>query len=363
MAHQIERIDTTFSVYGGEWHGKANQVAEINEETVKRIIDFPIEEKVLLTAERDEETGLYIPDSIMEVEGSKVVIANLSGRDDLLVSDRRSWPLHTPRDSYRIITNREIWDCMVKAINGIDGVRIVTAGTLDWCKKFYISLELNGGESLKTASGDKFQFVLNMLTSHDGFIPVLWMDSGTRTVCMNTFRHNTAYEGGAMKVRIPHTKNAGIAMDNMATYLNTVLEGRLKVIDSMNHLENIKMESPSQAAYVAAGFFTSPDSDEMSTRSYNRSIEIRDLAVTGKGNHGRTRADMFNGFTEYFTHGHGAGGEKADKAKRWSVSTFGAAAEHKEGFLNLLLNDSDYSEALERGEKLFKDKEQALLSA
>jgi hypothetical protein len=363
MAHQIERTDKTYSVYGPEWHGKANQVAEINEETVKPIIDFPIEEKVLLTAERDEETGLYIPDSIMEVEGSKVVIANLSGRDDLLVSDRRSWPLHTPRDSYRIITNREIWDCMVKAINGIDGVRIVTAGTLDWCKKFYISLELNGGQSLKTASGDKFQFVLNMLTSHDGMIPLLAMDSATRTVCMNTFRYNVAYEGGAMKVRIPHTKNAGIQIDNLATYLNTVLAGRLKVMDSMSHLESIKMESPSQAAYVAAGYFTSPDSDEMSTRSFNRSVEIRDLAVTGKGNNGKTRADMLNGFTEYFTHHAGAGGEKADKAKRWSVSTFGAAAEHKEGFLSLLLNDSDYSEALERGEKLFKDKEQALLAA
>jgi hypothetical protein len=363
MAHQIERIDTTFSVYGGEWHGKANKVDVINEETIGRIIDFEIQEKVLLTAERDEETGLYLPETIMEVEGSKVVIADLSGRDDLLVSDRRSWPLHTPRDSYRVITNREVWDCLNAAIEGIDGVKIVTAGTLDWCKKFYLSLELDGGKDLKTATGDKFQAVLNLLTSHDGTLNLLAMDSMTRTVCMNTFRYNVAYDGGAMKVRIPHTKNAGIQIDNLATYLNTVLAGRLKVMDSMNHLENIKMESPSHAAYVAAGFFTSPDADEMSTRSFNRSIEIRDLAVTGKGNHGKTRADMLNGFTEYFTHHAGAGGEKADKAKRWSVSTFGAAADHKEGFLNLLLNDSDYSEALDRGEKLFKDKEQALLAA
>jgi hypothetical protein len=363
MAHQIERIDSTFSVYGGEWHGKANHVPEINLETVQRVIDFPIEEKVLLTAERDESTGLYIPETIMEVEGSKVIVADLSKRDDLLLTDRRVWPLHTPKESYRIIRNREIWDCLQKAIEGIEGVRIVTVGTLDWCKKFYISLELNGGESLKSACGDKFQFVLNVLTSHDGFIPLLFLDSGTRTVCMNTFQYNAAYEGGAMKVRIPHTKNAGITIDNMATYLGTVLAGRTKVVESMSYLESIKMESPSQAAYVAAGFFTSPDADELSTRSFNRAVEIRDLSVVGKGNHGKTRADMFNGFTEYFTHHAGAGGEKADKAKRWSAATFGQAAEHKEGFLSLLLNENSFSEALERGEKLFRDKESTLLAA
>lgn len=363
MAHQIERIDRTYSIYGGEWHGKANKVEVINEETAADVIDIPIEEKVLLTAERDEETGLYIPDTLQEVEGSKVIVADLRYRGDLMECDRKVWPLHTPKDSYRIISNREIWDCLQKAIEGIDGVKIVTVGTLDWCKKFYLSLEIEDGKDLKTALGDKFQFVLNLLTSHDGFIPLLGMDSCTRIVCMNTFRYNVAYEGGAMKVRIPHTKNAGIQIDNFGTYLNTVLKGRQKVMESMSYLETLKMESPTHAAYVAAGFFTSADADELSTRSFNRSIEIRDLSVTGKGNNGKTRADMFNGFTDYFSNGNGAGGEKADKEKRWSVSNFGAAAEHKEGFLALLLNENSYSEALSRGEKLFRDKEQALLSA
>jgi hypothetical protein len=363
MSHQIERIDRTYSTYGAEWHGLANHIPVITAETVSDVIDIPIEEKVLLTAERHPETNLYIPETIQEVEGSKVIVADLRNRSDLLECDRKVWPLHTPKDSYRVISNREIWDCLQKAIEGIDGVKIVTVGTLDWCKKFYLSLEIADGKDMKTALGDKFQFVLNLLTSHDGFIPLLGMDSGTRTVCMNTFRYNVAYEGGAMKVRIPHTKNAGIQIENFATYLNTVLKGRIKVMESMSYLETVKMESPSHAAYVAAGYFTSPDADEMSTRSYNRSVEIRDLSIVGKGNSGKTRYDMFNGFTEYFTHHGGAGGEKADKAKRWSVSNFGAAADHKEGFLNLLLNESDYGEALQRGEKLFRDKEQALAAA
>lgn len=363
MSHQIERIDRTYSTYGGEWHGLANHIPVITAETVASVIDIPIEEKVLLTAERDPETGLYLPDTLQEVEGSKVVVADLRHRGDLLECDRKVWPLHTPKDSYRIISNREIWDCLHKAIEGIDGVKIVTVGTLDWCKKFYLSLEIQDGKDMKTALGDKFQFVLNLLTSHDGFIPLLGMDSCTRTVCMNTFRANVMYEGGAMKVRIPHTKNAGIQIDNFSTYLNTVLKGRHKVMESMSYLETLKMESPSHAAYVAAGYFTDANADEMSTRSYNRAIEIRDLSVTGKGNAGKTRADMFNGFTDYFSNGNGAGGEKADKAKRWSVSNFGAAADHKEGFLSLILNENSFAEALERGEKLFRDKEKALAAA
>jgi hypothetical protein len=341
----------------------ANVVESINEETMKPLL-FPFvegEPSVSIETGAFDASGFPIMETI-RVEGFKTILADLRNREDLPPGLRRFTPLHTPKDSYRVISNLEVWQCVQKSIEGL-GCKIVTAGSLDNCKKFYVSVELEGSKDLKTASGDKFQAVLNFLTSHDGSINLLAKDWMHRVVCANTFGWCAAYEGGAVSVRVPHTKNAGIQIDNLGTYLNTVLNGRTKIMEAMSHLETLKMESPSQAAYVSAAFLNGPDADEISTRTYNRAVEIRDLSVSGKGNSGKTRADMFNGLTDYFTNGNGAGGEKASKAKRWSTATFGAAAEHKEGFLNLLLNESDYSEALERGEKLFRDKEQALLSA
>lgn len=363
MSHQIEETDLTFSTEGKEWHGLAVHVPVIDAETIKPLL-FPfIEGEPSVSIE----TGAYDGDGnpVMEtvrVEGFKTILADLRGRDDLSQGLRRFQPLHTPKDSYRVISNAEVWECVQKSIEGL-GVKIVTAGTLDNCKKFYVSVELEGSKDLRTASGDKFQAILNFLTSHDGSINLLAKDWMHRVVCANTFGWCAAYEGGAVAVRVPHTKNAGIQIDNLGAYLNTVLHGRQKIMEAMSYLETVKMESPSQAAYVSAAFLNGPDADELSTRTFNRAVTIRDLAVAGKGNHGKTRADMFNGLTDYFTNGAGAGGEKADKAKRWSVSNFGAAADHKERFLSLLLNEADFSEALERGEKLFRDKESALSAA
>lgn len=361
MAHEINQEDATFSTKSTEWHGKAFHVQEINEQTISSIIDTPIISRKMAFYDEDEDGGIII-DTLEKVENQKAVVADLRHRVDLPEHCRRKVTLHVPKDSYRIITNREIFECVKKAVQDVDGVRIITAGTLDSCRKFYLSVELNKGESMKTERGDSFQAILNFLSSHDGTLNLTAMDSFTRTVCMNTFRYNLAYEGGAFKAYVPHTKNAGVQIDNMAEYLNCVLQGRQKVIQSMTYLETLAMESPKQAAYVAAGYFTAPEASEMSTNAFNRSNAIRDLSTFGKGNLGKTRADMLNGFTEYFTHYDGAGGKKASKEERWSASQYGQAADHKEKFLGLLLDESEFQQTLSRGEKLYRDKEQAVLA-
>lgn len=363
MADEIMEYDLTYSILNPEWHGKAIVEPVLNLETIQKVFFAMIEGTPSVTVETGEydANGLPIMETIY-VDGYKTILADMRGRDDLPESLRRFVPIHTPRESYKIITNREVWDCMESAISELEGqgVKVTTVGTLQNLRKFYISVDLGDGER-RTAKGDKIASILNFRTAHDGSMNLEAGDSHTRIVCMNTFRWSRAYQG-AIDVRVPHTKNASIQIKNLGTYLNTVLAGRQKMLDAISYLETLEA-SPSHAAYVTASYLTESAADEISTRTFNRAVEIRDLALSGKGNSGKTRYDVFNGFTEYFTHGHGAGGEKATKAKRWSVSNFGAAAEHKEGFLNLLLNDLDYSEALERGEKLFRDKEQALLAA
>jgi hypothetical protein len=363
MAHEIEELDLTYSILSPEWHGKAIVIPEITLESVPKLFFPMLEGTPSVSVETGDYDGAGMPimQNIM-VDGYKTILADLRGREDLPENLRTFHPLHTPKESYRIITNAEIWECMKSAISELDGqgVKVTTVGTLQNLRKFYISVDLGDGER-RTGKGDKIASILNFRTAHDGSMNLEAGDSHTRIVCMNTFRWSRAYEG-AIDVRVPHTKNASIQVKNLGEYLHTVLSGRQKMLDAISHLETLEA-SPSHAAYAAASYLTEKEADEMSTRAYNRAVDIRDLATAGKGNSGKNRYDVFNGFTEYFTHGNGAGGKDADKAKRWSVSNFGTAADHKERFLNLILNDSDFSEALERGEKLFRDKEQALAAA
>lgn len=360
MGHEITEKDKT---YGTEihWHGKNEVHEKLTLEVVSPVIDTPIIERKMAFYDENEDGTINLS-SLEKVDNQKAIVADLTKRTDLPEHCRRKVTLHVPKESYRIITNREIWDCVQKSLEGVEGVRIVTAGSLDEFKKFFISVELNGGEKMKTERGDTFQAILNFLSSHDGTLNLTAMDSFTRTVCWNTFSYNAAYEGGAMKTFVPHTKNAGMQIDNLASYLNCVLLGRKKVIESMSHLEALQLSSPNDAAYASAGYFTAIEASEMSTNAFNRSNVIRDLSLSGKGNAGKTRADLFNGFTEYFTHYDGAGGKKASKAERWSASQFGQAATHKEKFLETIMDENQFQEILSRGEKLYRDKQVLMLA-
>jgi hypothetical protein len=359
--HLIEETDQTYSVKGTEWHKKAHHVQSIDESTIAPIIQTPIIEKQMFVADFDEK-GAVIPGSLNHMSGYKAICADLTARTDLPEYLRQLRPLHVPKNSYRIISNAEIWDCVLASLKDVDGAKIITAGTLGNCAKFYLSVEFQGESEFKTDNGDKFQSILNFLSSHDGTLTFTTLDSMTRTVCFNTFSYNAAYEGSAFKASIPHTKNAGIQIQNLSEYLNAVFTGRRKIIQSMSYLETLTMQSPSQSAYVASSFFTDNEAKEMSTTSYNKANSIRDLSIFGKGNAGKTRADMFNGFTEFYTHHEGAGGKKADSARRWSASIFGTAATHKENFLGVLLDETEFSHHLQRGEKLYSDKHQALMA-
>jgi hypothetical protein len=354
MADEINELDYTVSIAGTEWHGKAHHEAEINEVTAKNCF-FPI---VTGTPSVEIETVNDAGEAEMKIihlNDYKSVLADLRHREDLPEHFRTFHPLHTPKDSYRPISNKEIWDCMTRSIAGL-GVKITTIGTLDNCKKFYISVDLNGGEYQAT-NGDKFSSYLNFLTSHDGTMMFEARDSMIRVVCMNTFRWSRAYDG-AVKVAVPHTKNAAASIENLGAYFQSVLYGRQRIMENMDYLQTLTLESPTEAAYAAAGFLSGrvgERAESLSTRSYNRAEEIKALTVRGMGNSGKSRYDLFNGFTEYFTHGDGAGGSKADKSKRWSVGNFGMAAKHKEDFLTLLTDEDSYRETVAYGEKLVKE--------
>lgn len=346
MSACIEEHDIVFSTEGTEWHDMAKH-------TTKEKISQDIEENLLVPILSGVPSLLMESGEVIKLEAYQTILADIRFRQ----GETSYVPLHTPKKSYRPISNKEVYDCVRGAIEGT-GATITTAGTLENLKKFFISVDL-GGDELRAPNGDKFAAFLSFMTAHDGTLTLTCLDSFIRIVCMNTFRASLFSGGNALNVSIPHTKNAGVQINNFSDYLNQVLVSRGKVMEAMGFLLNYVV-SDSEVDSVLAGFFTEEESEEMSTRSFNRIEPIKTLFRKGKGNHGESRYDLFNGFTEYFTSGEGAGGSKADKAKRLTVSQFGKAADHKENFLTLLLDDNRYQETRARGEKLFRDKQLAM---
>ena len=364
----IQEYDLVKSTTGTEWHGKADPVEEIGEKEIAPLC-FDIVQgapSVAITREvEDPETGIItsVPTGeVIQVEGYKMLLADLRHREDLTAKgiNPRFYPIHAPKASYEVISNRDVYEMAKRSFEAL-GCKLVTAGTLGNLRKFFLSIDIGNRDS-KAVNGDLFQNYLNFITSHDGTFALEAYDSAIRIVCMNTFRWSRE-TAGEIGVKFYHTKNVAKQMENLPEYLEQIVNNRVKLMECMNELITI-LCSPTAMAHIAAGYLANPlfdpevKVDRLTSISFNRACMIRDLSgKMGKGNQGKTLYDLFNGLTEFFTHHDGAGGAKAGAMKRLSASKFGAAADHKDQFLSLLLNPGKLAEVQEFGAKLFTDKE------
>lgn len=350
MAHQIEALDIVLSDQSPEWHGLAEVHGTIGDEQVQRLLFDIVEGTPSVTC----------PDgSVISVEGYKMLLADVRHRTDKPNEIGNGYvPLHVPKDSYQVISNREVWEMISKAFADT-GAKITTAGTLNNLKTFMVSVDI-GNPEFKAKNGDVFLNVMSFLTSHNGVFALTAFDTSTRMVCMNTVQL-AIRNSGDFGVKLYHTKNVQTQMDFLPEYLSAVMANRRALCNSLNLLQDTPV-TKTEITSVVAGYL-SGENDVLSTKSYNRTEQISHLASNGIGNSGRTRYDLLNGMTEYFTHGDGAGGKSADKMKRFCASRFGSAAQHKQEFLDLLVSDENrYQEMFAKGEKLFYDKQKALAS-
>lgn len=353
MSHGIQKpYDLLFSTKGAEWHGLATVVPFIDAETVKSLL-FPIrcgEITVDLGNGRTVKMGNH-----------KALVADLSDcRPDLLVradeSDENSplipgefslAPLHIPKKSYRPIENAEVWGSMETALreSGIDA-EVSCVGTLEGCKKFFISVSLRGDEGFKV-NGDDFLANLNFVTSHDGTLAVKAYDSTVRIVCMNTLRWSLE-AAGEVGFNVYHTAGAETAMTNLGPLVAQVLSGRATFKNQMEYLATVECNG-TMARQIALGYFAKTTGEkEVAKRSINAADEISTLFSRGKGNNGRTMYDLLNGATEYWTNGDGTGKKETLAGKAYKAN-FGTAADHKDAFANFLMSEESRTELAELG--------------
>jgi hypothetical protein len=349
MAHKIELPqDIVLSTQGTEWHGLAQVVECISDKEVAPQLFDIIESPCFIEVDGIRQT----------LDGYKTLVADHRGcRPDLATADQLI-PLHIPKAGYRVISNREVWETMQRALRDL-GCKVTSVCTLERGKKFAISADI--GSSELVIARDAFKANLNFVTSHDGTMAMETFDSMIRIVCMNTFQasRNAAQD----KFKVYHTKNAAFALEGLSDLLNAILAGRVKTKEVLEYLATCSVDANDALAMAAGYFCLETDGIKLSSRSMNAASEIAVLFSRGIGNAGKSLYDLANGATEYWTSGAGVGARlsakaeakltaqelRANLAARTYRSQLGQAADHKVRFIEMLADDTERGKALEMG--------------
>ena len=358
MAHEIEEIDKTFALAeDGTWHNKhivpAGNV--IHPRPVDKDHAHILFQPEIVSPYMQNADGTFSP-----VDNTKLITRMIDGK---------RIPLGVASDRYHSVGN----DAVIMALTGAlerEGLpyTIRTMGTLKGCKLFYSSLTVDNEEE-RLINGDRFRMYLNVVSSHDGSITVTIYDSSMRIVCANTFRASQRSGfAGDVKVKVRHTRNASLALEGASAAIASMFAGRDIFVTLLNRLASVACDRDKAEQLITS--WQSVDisrHDLMSTRAFNTTLGIADLFETGKGNHGETLYDLFNGVTEFYTSGDGSGKDNGTDERAWKKlfsSEFGTGADKKSTFLDYLVNildDNTLDEQARKGELILADKREDLV--
>jgi len=343
----IMPIDQVYSTeeYGYSWH-------QLDRIVNKDSIDIDDIREILPPIIEVQAAAKLADGTYKDLQGRKVLLADYSQvRDNIPEGMEAEVLLHTPKDSYGVISNEQWFDCLKKSIEGTD-CKITSAMTIHGGLKFIASAKVGDNVmKIKRQNGSKDTILMNLIfaTGHDGTMSGTAYDSGVRPICQNTFLASLMQKGD-INLKVRHTKNASIAIENLPAVLNAILTSRVELKEVLEYLDSCKVDN-NEALAMAAGYFLLDAKEKtLTTRSLNAATEIVALFSRGAGNNGETLYDLWNGATEYWTSGEGTGRNADQTTKRYKAA-FGMASDHKRDFLNMLSDEEIRNKAKEIGKE------------
>jgi len=271
-----------------------------------------------------------------EIEKQRLVIEN-GGETEyfiLTASDDKKIHIGVPfADSYVPITNESFLNCIRDAVMGVDGLKLKSVGSVMGRNRVFMSFDI--GAANFTHGKRNFECSLNFGNAHDKGQPFWVNTSNITTVCANTYGMNLKHKSKNVNVRIRHTKNSQIKLDNVEEIVAGALGAQAEFKNIFESLTEIKTNA-GEARNVFAGFIG--EGKEMSTRAVNSVDRLTTLFISGAGNSGKDRSDIFQAATDFYSH-ESSGGE--NRMKQWVSSEFGSGATKKREFLDAITSDYD----------------------
>lgn len=324
MAHNIQQRDIQVGVEKA-WHG-LTQIEETIDSSNCRIL-YPMTISPLYFKTTDGQ--------LVEGNGRQII-----SEDDML-------PIGRPVGSdYKLIGNTEIWDAIQQGLAGTQH-KIVSCGSVNDRSLGFVSIKIADDF---VAANRNTKGVMNVLWGHGGNHAVVARTGFTVVVCQNTF-NMAMREKSDFKLSIRHTAKANV-LD-----LSKAIDAHIGVVAeftaAMDEMHSVDV-STDKARKIYAGFLSDgevPESKVGISRLTNTIEEITALFISGKGNAGRTMADVFNGITDYYSHASSGG----TRWKQFVSSEFGAANTKKNEFYSILRNPNDSREVMNQGEKVLAE--------
>ena len=270
-----------------------------------------------------------------------------NGRQIVTLDD--NLPVGRPVGSdYKLISNTEIWDSVMEGLSGTEH-KVVSCGTVSDRSLGFISVKIS--EAFKAATRET-DSVLNVLWGHGGNKAVIGRSGFTVVVCQNTYNMAMS-ERGDFKLSIRHTANANV-LD-----LGKAIDAHIGVVaefkNAMDELHTFDANAE-KARKIYTGFISEGETPETKTgisRLSNTVDDMVELFRFGKGNAGRTMADVFNGATDYYTH-ESSGGKK-NPWKQFTSSEFGSGNVKKSEFFDMLMNPDALATTVRQGERVMME--------
>ena len=348
MAHEIDTgFDEVVSRRGTEWHGLAKH--EPDEITFEKSgLTFRVDETPIYFVEKNDRSRSGIGGKI--IDGWKGLTAVRYVYEDGLFRDHRLRQtrdsgktsfLGVVKDSYKPIQNVEIWETVERGLRHVrkDAWNVATSGSIQGGKRVFVSVKLEESE-WELSGGDKYRSYLSFTSGHDGTLALEAGLSGTRNVCSNTF-HAHLEEKRDVARKVVHSGAVNRKLLDMAESVRRFAETNTRVKGTLEGMR-ARPVSEDDARRFAVGYFDKwsrfGEPDELAEKVF-------DAFKNGKGNEGKTRYDLYNGFTDYYTHD----GYDSNPWKKFASSEFGWRAQRKAHLFDVLASDRETDGYVEKG--------------
>jgi hypothetical protein len=255
------------------------------------------------------------------------------------------------RESYGYILPQRAWSMVREALGGTE-YDVERIGMLHDRSFWFMSLSLKELQKV-TRQGEKIY--LNISGSLAQKEKPQGEISATRAVCWNTV--SLSRLTGQKLFSVKQTKNSFIRLDNAKADVEQAV-GMVRVFnETMQGLEGkaVTVET-ARNAYVGEAIQHGAKLQRVNAQgvmvenrsTLNRIDSLVSLFQRGDGNTGQTRADVLNGFTQFFTRG---GGDDSTKSpwKAIESSEFGGNGDRKAEFLATLADDASFDELVQIG--------------
>lgn len=230
-------------------------------------------------------------------------------------------------DRYGVVSNSkafEFIDLMTSGMLGAEQTPVIeTAGILNDGARMYVTAKMPGKFFIDGDDADGIDDYILFTNTHDGSGAVMALFTPIRVICQNTL--NAAIRGAQNKVAFKHTLNVNEKLDftredNMKFIMSILNRHKIfkeEFVNQLTHLNSQRItdgDAMRFATYVMSGnnakenlrLLNSNNGnilgiDEISTRTKNQIISLRDTIESGVGQsqHRGTKLWLYNGLTSY----------------------------------------------------------------